>query len=105
MLRKQGEAQDDRRAKATGFACVSQGANGIRAALDILTRSQDGGHIVNQGELGPLFKHLKGIYLDDDAFEGFRGILRDYFLEIWPLRQVMTFSSRSSQSGVSTPLR
>ncbi|MFP3385698.1 TniQ family protein [Tritonibacter sp. SIMBA_163] len=85
LLRTQGEASDDRRAKAKGFVFVSQGPDGIRAALDILMRSQDGGHFVTQGELGPLFKHLKGIYLDDDAFEGFRGILRDYFLEIWPL--------------------
>ena len=85
LLRKQGAAPDDRRAKATGFAFVSQGPDGIRAALDILMRSRDGGHFVTQGELGPLFKHLKGIYLDDDAFAGFRGILRDYFLEIWPL--------------------
>lgn len=40
---------------------------------------------MTQGELGPLFKHLKGIYIDDDAFAGFPGILRDYFLVIWPL--------------------
>ncbi|WP_157814976.1 TniQ family protein [Sagittula sp. P11] len=85
LLRKQGEAPDDRRAKATGFTFVSQGPDGLRAALDILMRSQDGGYIVNQGELGPLLRHLRGSYLDDDAFAVFREILRDYFLEIWPL--------------------
>ncbi|WP_207013772.1 hypothetical protein [Rhodobacter sp. NTK016B] len=61
LLRKLGEAPDDRRAKATGFAFVSQGPDGIRAALDILMRSQDGGHIATQGELGPLFKLLKSV--------------------------------------------
>ena len=85
LLRTQGEASDDRRAKAKGFVFVSQGPDGIRAALDILMRSQDGVHFVTQGELGPLFKHLKGIYLDDDAFAVFREILRGYCLEIWPL--------------------
>ncbi|WOI33324.1 hypothetical protein R1T40_20815 [Tritonibacter scottomollicae] len=85
MLRTQGEASDDRRAKAKGFVFVSQGPDGIRAALDILMRSQDGGHIVNQGELGPLLRHLNGSYLDDDAFAVFREILRGYCLEIWPL--------------------
>ncbi|WP_119837712.1 TniQ family protein [Pseudooceanicola algae] len=113
LLRKQGEAPDDRRAKAAGFAFVSQGPDGIRAALDILMRSQDGGHIVTQGELGPLFKHLKGIYLDDDAFAGFRRILRDYFLEIWPLapgddllgqavieRRLHSLASASKETGI-----
>lgn len=113
LLRKQGASPDDRRAKATGFAFVSQGPDGIRAALDILMRSQDGGHIVTQGELGPLFKHLKGIYLDDDAFAGFRGILRDYFLEIWPLapgddllgqtvteRRLHSLTSASKETGI-----
>ena len=85
LLRKQGEAPDDRRAKATGLAFVSQGPDGIRAALDILMRSQDGGYIANQGELGPLLRHLNGSYLDDDAFAVFREILRGYCLEIWPL--------------------
>ncbi|MBZ4024147.1 hypothetical protein CKO11_17005, partial [Rhodobacter sp. TJ_12] len=113
LLRKQGEAPDDRRAKATGFTFVSQGPDGIRAALDILMRSQDGGHIVTQGEMGPLFKHLKGIYLDDDAFAVFRGILRDYFLEIWPLapgddllgqavteRRLHSIRSASKETGI-----
>lgn len=113
LLRKQGKAPDDRRAKATGFAFVSQGPDGIRAALDILMRSQDGGHIVTQGESGPLFKHLKGIYLDDDAFAGFRRILRDYFLEIWPLapgddllgqavteRRLHSLTSASKETGI-----
>lgn len=113
LLRKQGEALDDRRAKARGFAFVSQGPDGIRAALDILMRSQDGGHIVTQGELGPLFRHLRSIYLDDDAFAGFRGILRDYFLEIWPLapgddllgqavteRRLHSLTSASKETGI-----
>lgn len=113
LLRKKGEAPDDRRAKATGFTFVSQGPDGIRAALDILMRSQDGGHIVTQGELGPLFKHLKSIYLDDDAFAIFRGILRDYFLEIWPLapgddllgqavteRRLHSLTSASKETGI-----
>ncbi|WP_276319611.1 TniQ family protein [Paenirhodobacter ferrireducens] len=113
LLRKQGEVPDDRRAKATGFAFVSQGPDGIRAALDILMRSQDGGHIVTQGELGPLFNHLNSIYLDDDAFAVFRGILRDYFLEIWPLapgddllgqavteRRLHSLTSASKETGI-----
>lgn len=91
LLRKQGEAPDDRRAKATGFAFVSQGPDGIRAALDILMRSQDGGHVANRGELGPLLRHLEGTYLDDDAFAVFREILRAYLLEIWPLAAGDTF--------------
>lgn len=113
LLRKQGEAPDGRRAKARGFAFVSQGPDGIRMALEILLRSQDGGHIVTQGELGPLFTHLKGIYLDDDAFAGFRRILRDYFLEIWPLapgddllgravteRRLHSLTSASKETGI-----
>ncbi|GAA4226149.1 hypothetical protein GGQ68_004967 [Sagittula marina] len=113
LLRKQGEAPDDRRAKATGFAYVSQGPDGGRAALDILMRSQDGGHIVTQGEFGPLLRHVNGSYLDDDAFAGFRGILRDYFLEIWPLapgddilgqavteRRLHSLTSASKETGI-----
>ena len=76
-------------------------------------RSQDGGHIVTQGELGPLFKHLRSIYLDDDAFVGFRSIVRDYFLEIWPLapgddllgravteRRLHSLTSASKETGI-----
>lgn len=85
LLRKQGAAPDDRHAKATGFAFVSQGPDGIRAALELLMRSQDGGYIANQGELGPLLRHLSGSYLDDDAFAVYVEILRDYCLKIWPL--------------------
>ncbi|WP_165802943.1 TniQ family protein, partial [Pelagivirga sediminicola] len=115
LLRKRDEAPDDRHAKATGFAFVSQGPDGVRAALDILMRSQDGGHIVTQGELGPLFQHLKRIYLDDDAFAVFRGILRDYFLEIWPLaagedffgqavteRRLHSLTSASKETGIGS---
>lgn len=115
LLRKQGEAPDDRRAKAAGFSFVSQGPDGIRAALELLMRSQDGGYIVNQGELGPLLRHLSGSYLDDDAFAVYVEIHRDYCLKIWPLapgdnllghtvseRRLHSLTTASKETGIGS---
>ncbi len=78
-------------------------------------RSQDGGYIVNQGELGPLLRHLSGSYLDDDAFAVYVEIHRDYCLKIWPLapgdnllghtvseRRLHSLTTASKETGIGS---
>ncbi|WP_158966851.1 TniQ family protein [Chachezhania sediminis] len=115
LLRKRGEEADGRRAKAAGFAHASLGPDDIRNALDSLTRSADGGHMVTKGELGPLFEIPGHSYRDDVAFGGLRDILRSHLLDVWPLspgedllgetvteRRLRSLLSASRETGIGT---
>ncbi|MDO6459062.1 TniQ family protein, partial [Celeribacter halophilus] len=117
LLRKEGQEVDGRHAKAAGFAVASQGPESIQEALERLTRAEDGEHTVNQGELKPIFLALGDFYRDDESFDGFRDIVRDHVLKIWPLpageeifsytlpeRRVHSLKTASKETGIGTPL-
>ncbi|MDE4144830.1 MAG: TniQ family protein [Pseudophaeobacter sp. bin_em_oilr2.035] len=115
LLNKQGEESEDRKAKSLGFVVASQGPDAIREELGRLTLAEDGGDAVTRGELAPIFKTFDRLYRHDDAFDGFRDIVRAHVLEIWPIaageeilgqimveRRLHSLTSASKETGIGT---
>lgn len=113
LLRQHTDDVDDRNAKALGFAHASRGTRGIREALDLLTRGEDGRSRSTQGGLHKIMSTLGTLYRDEPSFDGYRDIVRDYGLEIWPLgvgesllgqtvteRRLHSLVSASKETGV-----
>lgn len=80
-----GAVLGDRADKAIGFDVARHGPNAISDALSDLTKESDGGYSTATGALGKLYKALASDYRDHEDFDGFRQIVRDYLLTIWPV--------------------
>lgn len=72
-------------AQARGFSVARQGEMAIRDALDALAAFSSGSHGGPQKAFGRLYINLKNEYVHDDAFEPFRGLLRNCILDVWPI--------------------
>ena len=85
LLRTEAPAVQERSARAAGFDVARQGPAAIREAFARLTGAEDGGHSVTRSVLGQLYEALAVLYRDNESFDGFRDILRDHLLKIWPV--------------------
>lgn len=113
LRRVQDLPPDDREAKATGFHVASRGPQAIEEAFAILTDAGDGAPDVSRGALGGLYDKLEHLYHHDPSFDGFRALLRDHVIRIWPLaagdvvlgktvevRQVHSLGTASQEVGI-----
>ncbi|TKA97718.1 hypothetical protein FAZ78_04540 [Cereibacter changlensis] len=74
-----------RRAQALGFEVARQGEVSIRAAFDQLAGAADGHLHEPSAAFGRLFDKLSQAYLQEEAFDRFRILLRACILDVWPI--------------------
>ncbi|WP_161629388.1 hypothetical protein [Pseudodonghicola xiamenensis] len=117
LRRVQDLPPDDREAKATGFHFASRGPQAIEEAFARLSDTGGGAPDVSRGAFGALYDRLEHFYRQDRSFDGFRALLRNHVIRIWPLaagemvlgqevqaRQVHSLLTASEETGITTAL-